>query len=57
MAILEACTPGWKTCMCSQLHFPLMLMCRTASYHLSHLILLHKEVQYRRFTPFVKQTL
>ena len=22
--------PGWKTCMCSQLHFTLMSMCRTA---------------------------
>ena len=45
--------PGWKTCTCSQLHFPLMLMCRTAPYHLPHLILLHEEVQYRRFTPFL----
>ena len=25
--------------------------------HLSHLILLHEVVQYRRFTPFLKQTL
>ncbi len=31
--------------------------CCTAPYHLSHLILLHEGVQYRRFTPFFKQTL
>ena len=49
--------PGWKTCMGSQLYFSLMSMCRTASCHLSHLILLHEEVRYRRFTPFLKQTL
>ena len=46
--------PGWKTCMCSQLHFPLMSMCRTTPYHLSHLILFHEVVQYRCFTPFLK---
>ena len=29
-------------------------ICRTAHYHLSHLILLHEVVQYRCFTPFFK---
>ena len=43
--------------MCSQLHFLLMSMCRTASYHLSHLSLLHEVVQYMRLTPFLKHTL
>ena len=32
-------------------------ICRNAPYHLSHLILLHEVVKYRRFTPFLKQTL
>ena len=31
-ASFSVVVPGWKTCMCSQLHFPLMSMCRTAPY-------------------------
>ena len=41
--------------MCLQLYFPLMLMCRTTPYHLSHLILLNERVQYKCFTPFLKR--
>ena len=33
------------------------LMCRTASYHLSHLILLYEVVQYKGYVPFLKKNI